>query len=134
MITKRIKELETAKARLARLEHSLAADLQQELASLPKAYGFESVKSFMAAVVSAISGSRRGRKSNKASARKARKGKSPAAKGKRRRAVITDATRAEVKKLTEGGKTGQEVAKALKISLPSVQNIKKALGLVKSRK
>jgi DNA-binding NarL/FixJ family response regulator len=132
MITKRIKELETAKARLARLEHSLAEDLQQELASLPSAYGFESVKSFLVAVVAA--GSRHGRKTSKATARKTRKGKSPAAKGKRRRAVITDATRAEVKKLTEGGKTGQEVAKALKISLPSVQNIKKALGLVKSRK
>jgi DNA invertase Pin-like site-specific DNA recombinase len=134
MITKRLKELESAKARLAHLERSLAEDLQQELASLPVAYGFESVKSFLAAVVAAVSGSRRGRKTTKATARKAAKGKRPATRGKRRRAVITDATRAEVKKLTEGGKTGQEVAKALKISLPSVQNIKKALGLVKSRK
>jgi DNA-binding CsgD family transcriptional regulator len=31
-------------------------------------------------------------------------------------------------------KTGQEIARALGISLPSVQNIKKALGLVKSRR
>ena len=48
-------------------------------------------------------------------------------------AKITDQTRSEVKKLVEGGKTGAEIAKALKISLPSVQNIKKALGLVKAR-
>ena len=31
------------------------------------------------------------------------------------------------------GKTGGEIAKSLGISLPSVQNIKKALGLVKKR-
>jgi hypothetical protein len=116
------------------LEHSLAVDLQQELAGLPAAYGFDSVRSFMAAVVKAVSGSGRGRKKGKAAAAKAHKGAGVKVKAKRRRAVITDATRAEVKKLTEGGKTGQEVAKALKISLPSVQNIKKALGLVKSRK
>jgi DNA-binding CsgD family transcriptional regulator len=38
-----------------------------------------------------------------------------------------------VKKLVGAGKTGSEIAKSLGISLPSVQNIKKALGLVKSR-
>ena len=133
MITKRIKELESAKARLARLERSLAEDLQQELASMPTAYGFESVR-----VVHGRGGDRRpaagaGGKASRAPARKARKGEA-AGQGRRRRAVITDATRADVKKLTEGGKTGQEIAKELKISLPSVQNIKKALGLVKSRK
>ena len=52
---------------------------------------------------------------------------------RRRRAVITDETRASVKKLVESGKTGGEIAKSLGISLPSVQNIKKALGLVKKR-
>lgn len=47
--------------------------------------------------------------------------------------MITDETRAQLKKLVEAGKTGSEIAKSLKISLPSVQNIKKALGLVKKR-
>ena len=50
------------------------------------------------------------------------------------RAVITDATREEVKKLVADGKTGAEISEAVGISLPSVQNIKKALGLVKARK
>ncbi len=54
--------------------------------------------------------------------------------GKGRRAVITDDTRAEVKKMVQAGKTGSEIAKAVGISLPSVQNIKKALGLVEKRK
>jgi DNA-binding CsgD family transcriptional regulator len=42
--------------------------------------------------------------------------------------------RAEVKKLVSEGRTGGEIAKAVGISLPSVQNIKKALGLVGKRK
>jgi hypothetical protein len=54
-----------------------------------------------------------------------------AAKGKR--AKITDEIKAQVKALAESGKTGQEIAKALGISAPSVQNIKKAFGMVKAR-
>ena len=53
---------------------------------------------------------------------------------RRRRAKITNETRTQVKKLVEAGKTGAEIAKTVGISLPSVQNIKKALGLVQSRK
>jgi DNA-binding CsgD family transcriptional regulator len=36
-----------------------------------------------------------------------------------------------VKKLVKAGKSGSQIAKAVGISLPSVQNVKKALGLVK---
>ena len=61
--------------------------------------------------------------------------KSKTSGGKNRtRAVITDETRANVKKLVEEGKSGAAIARELGISLPSVQNIKKALGLVKARK
>ncbi len=49
------------------------------------------------------------------------------------RAIITDGTRVEVKKLVEAGRTGHEIAKAVGISLPSVQNIKKQLGLVRRK-
>ena len=124
MVTKKLKQLEAAKAHLARLQHSITAQLQRELAGLPAAYGFDSVKAFVLAVTAAAQG--------RPAARAAR----PAVAGKkrRRRAVITDATRAAVKKLTEAGKTGAQIAKEVRISLPSVQNIKKALGLVKARK
>jgi DNA-binding CsgD family transcriptional regulator len=44
---------------------------------------------------------------------------------------VTDETRQAVKKLVQEHKTGVAIAKALKISLPTVQNIKKALGLVR---
>jgi DNA-binding CsgD family transcriptional regulator len=126
MVTAQIKKLEAAKARLARLQDSIASQLQKELAGLPAAYGFDSVREFAAAVAAASSGKRRGRAAGES--RKSAAGK------RRKRAVITDATRATVKKLTEAGKTGAQIAKTAGISLPSVQNIKKALGLVKARK
>jgi DNA-binding NarL/FixJ family response regulator len=123
MIANKIKEIEAAKARIAALEKSIATELQQELAALPAKYGFSTVKAFAKAVKAAVGG-----------AGKVRGAKSKASGGARRtRAVITDATRADVKRLVEEGKSGAAIAADLKISLPSVQNIKKALGLVKAR-
>lgn len=127
MVTKKIKELEATKAKLVQLEKTVAVELRKELGALPEAYGFANVAAFLQAVKAAAKGGRKARRSAKSA-------KAPAGKAKRRRAVITDATRASVKKLAQAGKTGAEIAKALKISLPSVQNIKKALGLVKARK
>jgi DNA-binding NarL/FixJ family response regulator len=130
MVINKIRKLEATKAKLADLEKTVARELRAELSGLPAAYGFGSLRDFVEAVREALRGGRRrpGRKAAGRSGRKAAKGR------RRRRAVITDATRAGVKKLVEAGKTGGEIAKALKISLPSVQNIKKALGLVKGRK
>lgn len=126
MVTDKIKELEAARAKLASLEQSIADELKKELAGLPARFGFESVDDFVAAVKAATGGRRGRRKGSKAAAKKA-------GARRRRRAVITDETRAQVKKLVDAGKTGSEISKELKISLPSVQNIKKALGLVKAR-
>lgn len=129
MVTTKIKELEATRAKLANLEQSIADELNKELASLPAKYGFESAAAFVAAV-QAASGRRRGPKPGKKAKTGGRGGPG---KKRRARAVITDETRAQVKKLVGDGKTGGEIAKALSISLPSVQNIKKALGLVKKR-
>lgn len=131
MVTDKIKELEAARAKLASLEQSIADEMKKELAGLPARFGFESVDDFVAAV-KAASGARRGRRKGRAGAAK-KAGAKKAGARRRRRAVITDETRAQVKKLVDAGKTGAEIAKELKISLPSVQNIKKALGLVKER-
>jgi hypothetical protein len=134
MVTDKIKELEAARAKLASLEQSIADELNKELAALPAKYGFASVGEFAKAVQAASGGGRRGRPRGRppASAAKAVAGKKGGRK-RRTRAVITDETRAQVKKLVDGGKTGAEIAQTLGISVPSVQNIKKALGLVKSR-
>jgi hypothetical protein len=118
----KLKQLKAAKTRLAQLQKALAAQLRKEFVALPAKYGFDNVADFVRAVSAAHSG------------RPGAGGKGKGPTGRRRRAVITDATRAEVKKLAAAGKTGAEIAKAVRISLPSVQNIKKALGLVKARK
>lgn len=123
MIATKIKQLTKAQARIAKLERSIAKQLATELARLPARYGFTNVKSFLHAVRSAVGGEPPRRPSR--GARKSRRS--------RKRAVITDAMRAEVKRLVEVGKTGREIAAALRISQPSVAVIKKALGLTKKR-
>lgn len=122
MIIDKIKTLALTKAKVAELEESIAAELNRELAGLPEKYGFDSVPAFVAAVRSASRG------------KKGRGGKAAGGKKRRTRAVITADTKAKVKSLVADGKTGAEIAKAVGISLPSVQNIKKELGLVKARK
>jgi hypothetical protein len=139
MVTDKLKELEAARLKLATLERSLADELNQELASLPGKYGFASTSEFVSAVNAAAGGGPgrpRGRRRGRPPSTAAKPAAAPAAKrGRKRRtrAVITDETRAQVKKMVDSGKTGAEIAQTLKISVPSVQNIKKALGLVKER-
>lgn len=143
MVTDKLKELETARAKLANLEQSIADELNRELAALPARYGFASTSEFVSAVNAATGsgpgrgrGRRRGRPPGSSSSASAAKPAAAAGKrGRKRRtrAVITDETRAQVKKMVDAGKTGAEIAQTLKISVPSVQNIKKALGLVKER-
>ncbi len=123
MVTEKIKTLAKTKAKVAELEKSIATELNRELAALPAKYGFDSLNEFFAAVRAAGRGRARGGAKPVAASSKRRK-----------RAVITPETRAKVKAMVEGGKTGAEIAKTVGISLPSVQNIKKALGLVKPRK
>jgi len=126
MVTDKIKTLAITRARVAELEKSIAAELNRELAALPAKYGFQSLPDFFEAVRAASRGKARG--GSKASSKAAGSGK------RRKRAVITNDTKAKVKSMVEAGKTGAEIAKAAGISLPSVQNIKKDLGLVKARK
>ena len=127
MVSEKLKELEAARAKLASLEQSIAAERNAELAALPAKLGYASAADFLAAFKAATgaAGAKRGRKPGKAK---------PAGKaGRKARVPITDEIRAQVKKLVDAGKSGAEIAKAVGISLPSVQNVKKALGLVKKR-
>ena len=123
MITKKIQQLAATRAKIAGLEKAIAAQLKRELSALPAKFGFDNVGDFVKAVQAAGG---KGAGAKKAAA-------SSSGKKRRKRSVITDATRAQVKKLVEAGKTGAQIAKAVDISLPSVHNIKKALGLVKKR-
>ncbi len=53
--------------------------------------------------------------------------------GGRTRATITDETRAKVKDMVGRKMTGEQISAQLGISVPSVQNIKKGLGLINAR-
>ena len=122
MVTDKIKELKATQAKIAELEKSIASELAKELAALPAKFGFDSVPAFIKAVKASSGGKRKGTAAGKSGG------------ARRKRAVITAETKAQVKSLAQAGKTGAEIAKAAGISLPSVQNIKKELGLIKARK
>lgn len=112
-----VQTISETRKKLAQLEKKLHA----ELAKLPAKFGFASADEFLAA----FRASTGGKSSPKAKAAKSSKRKA--------RVEITDEIIAKVKKLVDDGKTGGEIVKAVGISLPSVQNIKKKLGLVKKR-
>ena len=129
MVTTKIKQLDAVRAKLAHLEKTVETELRQELSVLHKQYGFPDLEPFFKAVRAAVVGGIHG-----ASKELGRPKKAAAAPKTRKRAKITAAIRARVKKLVQAGESGSKIAKAVGISLPSVQNIKKAFGLVKSRK
>lgn len=133
MFNEQLAKIEKAKADIAAAEAKLSADRVSALAKLPSDFGYDNLNAFLKAVKAAYG------KGGKAKGKPGRKPKAAAAKapkakgGKGKRAKITDEIKAQVKSMAEAGKTGQEIAKALGISAPSVQNIKKAFGLVKAR-
>ena len=121
MVINKIKLLNDTKAKVAKLEQAIQAQLSRELAALPRKYGFSSPGAFLKAFRS-VAGDAMVSAGNKVAGKR------------RKRAIITADTKAQVKNLVIAGKTGGEIAKAIGISLPSVQNIKKELGLVKKRR
>lgn len=123
MVTDTVKELQAAKAKVAALEQSFAKELTQKLVKLPSEYGFDSLPAFIKALRQAAGG-RPGRKAAKIAGKVGKRSK---------RAKITPEVKDKVKAAVNAGKTGAAIAKELGISVPSVQNIKKELGLVKKR-
>ncbi len=123
MLINHIKELEAAKVKVAELESAILTERHQALINLPTQMGYSDVEELIVALRDANRGSKPPIKAKKSAGKE----------GTGRRAKITDEVRAEVKKLFEAGKSGADIATAVSISLPSVQNIKKHLGLVKAR-
>ena len=128
MVQQKIKELARLKAAAAKLETQVAVERIEALASLPEAYGYADLKSFIKALKVSAGTKRKGKPGRKAKAPKVKK-----VKAKRTRAKITPEIKEQLKALVTEGLTGSAIAKKLGISLPSVQNIKKELGLVKAR-
>ncbi len=120
MNTVDFKKMEQYQKEIVRLQGELEKQ-NRKLAALPGKYGFKTMDAFIAALKHTIH----------SVPEKLRNGL-PARR--RKRAVITDEIKQKVKSLAAAGKTGGEIAKAVGISTPSVQNIKQELGLVKRRK
>lgn len=135
MFNEQIAKLEKAKADLLQLEAKIAAERVAALAKLPSEFGYASLDEFIKALKAADKGGAKtkGKPGRKAAATSAKAPKSAKADKGTKRAKITDEVKAQVKAMAEAGKTGNEIAAALGISTPSVQNIKKAFGLVKPR-
>lgn len=130
MITDTLKEIASTRSKLEALEKKAASEREKKLANLHTELGFESREELIAALRSVGGPSKRGRK--KSAPKKA--GKAGAAKKRGKRARITPKMREDIVGALKSGNKGTDVAKQFGISLPSLQNIKKAAGLTKSRK
>lgn len=126
-LLEKIQTLQKTKDTIAGLEAAIQQERPAALARLPEQYGFTSVNDFTKAVTAASRGLRQQKQTGKTRAKAAPRKRA----GKRAR--ITDETRKQVKEMILAGKSGSAIAAAVGISLPSVQNIKKALGLTKPR-
>lgn len=125
----KLNQLEAAKAKVLEMEKALSAERVATLARLPSDFGYTSLDSF----IKALKAAQRSGGGRRVKAKPAAKPAKAAKPGKRRRAKVTDDMRAQLKAMVEAGKTGKEIAKALSVSVPTVHNIKKSLGMVKAR-
>ncbi|HWZ93928.1 MAG TPA: helix-turn-helix domain-containing protein [Opitutaceae bacterium] len=126
MVTEKIKQLTEYQSKVDALKKAIASQLEHDLSSLHAKYGFETPLDLIKAIKASAGGKRPGRVAKAAAPKGGKK--------KRKRAKITPEMKQKLKSLVDAGKTGTVIAKSLGISLPSVQNIKKELGLVKARK
>ena len=114
------------KARKARAE--LEKTRIAELKALPKRFGYETLEAFIKDLKEAAG--KRAPKGSKAA--KAAKEPKAAKTGKRKRVKVTPELRSQIIADLQAGKKGVAVAKQFGISYPTLMNIKKAAGLVKS--
>ena len=95
-------------------------EAQGKLLRLPAKLGFDSTNDLIAALRNA-SAARRPASLNEAQ------------RVRRKRQSLTPEIKSKVKKLVAAGKTSAYIAEKVNISVPSVHNIKKQFGLVKTR-
>ena len=114
-------QLEQYRRKVAALEQKLKQQ-NKRLAQLPGKLGYKSVSDLIAALKKITEAPKAVKAAGKV-------------KKTRKRAKITPEVIAKVKALLVAKKkTGNEIAKEVGISLPSVGNIKKKLGLVRAKK
>lgn len=121
MPSNKLKEIAAYRAKIAALEKAVAEEQQKKLAGLHKEAGFDSTEELIDALKGLVKPTRKSR------------GRAAGKAGRASRTRITPAIKAGVGQAVEAGKKGAEIAMQFGISIPSIQNIKKELGLVKTR-
>jgi len=126
MLSSKIKELADYKAKIVELEKVVLEEREAALARAHADLGFASRADLIKALKALEkAGPKRGRK-------KSAKPAAPAAKkARRKRTTITPELRDSILAAVKGGGTGSAVAKKFGVSLPTVQNIKRAAGLTR---
>lgn len=134
MITDTQKQIAATKAKLEALEKKAAAEASKKLTSLHKTVGYATRAELISALQGLEGGAKRGRKPGAAKKAAPKAAKAPKATKRAKRARITEELKAAVIEAVKSGEKGAAVAKKFGISIPSLQNIKKAAGLTKTRK
>lgn len=136
MITDTQKQIAAAKAKLEALEKKAAAESAKKLTNLHSDVGF-ATRSELIAALQGLEGDgvKRGRKSKGAAkpVKPAKAAKTAKKSTRAKRARITEELKAKVIEAVNSGAKGAAIAKEFSISIPSIQNIKKAAGLTKTR-
>jgi hypothetical protein len=120
--------LQQAEAQVEALRKKVGKERSGRLKTLHLSFGFASRGQLIDALSELGGSGRPGRPPAAA------KSAAPVGRKKRKRARITAEMKAEIIKAIKEGASGLTVAKRFSISSQSVQNIKKAAGLVQARK
>jgi DNA invertase Pin-like site-specific DNA recombinase len=129
-----MQELASQKAKLIELEAAIIAERDAQLAGLHEELGYDTREDLIAALRAL------GKGKAKAKGKPGRKKSAPVeaapagAKKRRKRAKVTPEMRKQIEEAAKAGKTGAAIAKEFGVSLPTVQNIKRAAGLTRNSK
>lgn len=146
-ILDQLEEMAALDSKREAIAQAIAERRPKALVALPAQFGYESMEAFVAACLEADKSVRKAAKAKQAkgksakavkqakAAKQPRAPKEPKEEDKKpiTRVKITDAIRAQVKTLVDAGSTQKEIVAILGISVPSVQNVKRLLGLTRTR-
>jgi hypothetical protein len=121
--------LQKAEAQVQQLRKKAASERAEHLKGLHASFGFASRTELIEALV-ALDGTRRPGGSPNATTG----GETPVAGRRSKRARLTPEMKAGIVEAIEAGEVGVAIAQRFSVSGQTVQNIKKAAGLVRSRK
>jgi hypothetical protein len=126
--------LQKAEAQVEQLRQKAADERAEHLRELHFACGFASRQELIEALTALDwTRQRRGGRAATSSKTNATRTKAPAAR-KSKRARLSPEVKAEIVEAVKAGESGVAIAKRFSISGQTVQNIKKAAGLVQARK